>query len=64
MIITERGKPVARLMPIRPTIEQRMEELVEAGLLDWNGQTLEPWVPEVKARGERTVAELLLEDRE
>ena len=64
VIITERGKPVARLMPIRPTIEQRMEELVEAGLLDWNGQTLEPWVPEVKARGERTVAELLLEDRE
>ena len=64
MIITERGKPVARLMPIRPTIEQRMEELVEAGLLDWNGQALEPWVPEVKARGERTVAELLLEDRE
>ena len=41
-----------------------MEELVEAGLLDWNGQALEPWVPEVKARGERTVAELLLEDRE
>ena len=64
MIITERGKPVARLMPIRPTVEQRMEELVEAGLLDWNGQALEPWVPEVKARGERTVAELLLEDRE
>ena len=64
MIITERGKPVARLMPIRPTIEQRMEELVEAGLLDWNGQALEPWVPEVKTRGERTVAELLLEDRE
>lgn len=64
VVISERGQPVARLVPIRPTVEQRMEERGEAGLLDWNGQLLEPLVPEATARGGKTIAEPLLEDRE
>lgn len=64
VIITERGQPVARLTPIGPTIEQRLNELVEVGLLEWSGQRLPPFTPEVATRGDKTVAELLLEDRE
>ena len=64
VVITERGRPVARLVPIRATVEQRLEELIEAGLLEWNGQRMTPSMPEIEARGEATVAELLLEDRE
>jgi prevent-host-death family protein len=64
LIITERGQPVARLTPIRPTIEQRLDELVEVGLLEWSGQRLPPFTPEIATRGDKTVAELLLEDRE
>ncbi len=64
VIITERGQPVARLTPIRPTVEQRLEELIEVGLLEWSGQRLAPFTPEVAARGDKTIAELLLEDRE
>ena len=64
VIITERGQPVAKLTPIRPTIEQRLDELVEVGLLEWSGQRLSPFTPEIATRGDKTVAELLLEDRE
>lgn len=49
--------------PIRPIVEQRLEELIEAGLLEWSGQRLPPFTPEIVAQGDRTVAELLLEDR-
>jgi hypothetical protein len=49
--------------PVRPTIEQRLKELSEAGLLAWSGQRLPPSTPEIVAQGDRTVAELLLEDR-
>ncbi|MFZ2362587.1 MAG: type II toxin-antitoxin system prevent-host-death family antitoxin [Anaerolineae bacterium] len=64
VIITERGQPVAKLTPIRPTIEQRLDELVEVGLLEWSGQRLSPFTPEIATRGDKTVADLLLEDRE
>lgn len=64
VIITERGQPVAKLTPIRPTIEQRLDELVEVGLVEWSGQRLSPFTPEIATRGDKTVAELLLEDRE
>ena len=64
VIITERGQPVAKLTPIRPTIEQQLDELVEVGLLEWSGQRLSPFTPEIATRGDKTVADLLLEDRE
>jgi prevent-host-death family protein len=64
VVITERGHPVALLMPIGATVEQRLEELITAGLLAWSGQKLEPLVPVAVAKGGQTVAGLLLEDRE
>lgn len=64
VIITERGEPVAKLTPIRPSLEQRLEELVEAGLVEWSGQRLPPFTSEITPHGDKTIAELLLEDRE
>lgn len=64
VVITERGRPVARLAPMRAPVEQRLEELVEAGILDWSGQPLPDYAPQATPRGDRTVADLLLEDRE
>ena len=64
VVIAERGQPVARLVPIRPTVEQRLDELIEARLLEWSGQHLSPSMPEIETRGGMTLADLLLEDRE
>lgn len=63
VVITERGRPIAKLTPIRPTVEQRVDELIEAGLLEWSGQRLSPFTPEIATRGDKTLAELLVEER-
>ena len=64
VIITDRGEPVARLVPMGRALEDRMEDLVEAGLITWSGRTLSPIAPVARTQGQQTVADLLLEDRE
>jgi prevent-host-death family protein len=67
VIITERGKPVGRIVPLEPTPEAQLRELVQVGMMAWSGRKLAAspalsLLPRV--RGRRTVADLLLEDRE
>lgn len=64
LVITEHGKPVGRVVPVAPSLEERMRELVEAGVVSWSGRKLEPGEPVARTRGPKTVADLLLEDRE
>jgi prevent-host-death family protein len=64
VLITERGKPIGRIVPIAESVEERLERLSQAGLVAWNGHTLAPLAPPSRARGPYTVADLLLEDRE
>ncbi|HIE39571.1 MAG TPA: type II toxin-antitoxin system prevent-host-death family antitoxin [Anaerolineae bacterium] len=63
IVITERGRPVGRIVPLVASPEERMRELVEAGMVAWSGQRLPPLAPVARTRGERSVADLLLEDR-
>ena len=62
--ITERGKPVAKISPMAQSLEQKIEAMTQAGLLHWSGKKLEPMEPVAAVRGTRTVADLLIEDRE
>jgi prevent-host-death family protein len=64
VVITERGKPIGRIVPLSPSVEDRVQKLVQAGLLAWSGRKLAPLTPVVQTQGRRTVADLLLEDRE
>lgn len=64
VIITDRGTPVGRIMPLSPSVEARTQQLIEAGFASWSGRRLAPSVPAARSRGQRTVADLLLEDRE
>ena len=64
LVITERGKPIGRIVPIRPTGEAKMQGLIEAGILAWSGRKLVPMAPVAQTRDSGTVADLLLEDRE
>jgi prevent-host-death family protein len=64
LVITERGEPVARLMPISEGPEDAFQQLVDSGMVEWSGEELAPEVPRVPVRGPKTVAELLIEDRE
>jgi len=64
VVVTERGKPIGRIVPVSLSLEARMQELIKAGLAAWSGRKLAPRPPVARAQGVRTVAELLLEDRE
>lgn len=64
LVITRRGKPIGRIVPLRPSVEWRVQELAEAGLVTWSGRKLRPRQPVARTRGGRMVAELLLEDRD
>jgi prevent-host-death family protein len=67
LVITERGKPVARLLPIAPAdtpVEEKLHQLVKAGAISWSGRKLSPDAPAIPVRGTKTVAEMLIEDRD
>lgn len=64
VVITERGKPVGRIVPVASSLESRLQQLAEANLLAWSGRKLGSAAPVVCVRGAKTVADLLLEDRQ
>lgn len=63
VVITERGKTVGRLVPADMPVEEKMKAMVKAGLVDWSGKRLPPMKPVARVRGNKTVAEMLIEDR-
>ena len=64
IIITEHGKPIGQLMPAALPLEERLQAMIRAGLATWNGQKLRPFKPTVKLRGDKSIADLIGEDRE
>ncbi|MEA2695474.1 MAG: hypothetical protein QOJ16_4861 [Acidobacteriota bacterium] len=63
LVITERGTPVGRLVPVGSSLEERLEELVAAHQVAWSGRKLKAAPPGVQLRGGKTVSEMLVEDR-
>jgi len=61
--ITERGKPLARMIPCVLPLEKRIEAARHAGLLSWNGQKPKPRAPVAKLRTRKTIAEIVIENR-
>ena len=63
VVITDRGVPIGRIVPIGQDLAQKIEAMRAAGLIEWNGRKLPPRKPLGKVKGSKTVAELLVEDR-
>jgi prevent-host-death family protein len=64
ILVTERGQPIGRIVPVGQPLEDRLEAMIQAGLILWSGNKLEPMPPVARAPGKRSVADLLVEDRE
>lgn len=64
IVITERGKPVGRLVPYSDSLADKLEAMQEAGFIGWNGQLLGEVEPGVPNKGKQLISNLLLEDRE
>ncbi len=61
--ITERGKPVGRIVPAASHLEDRIEAAIRSGLVSWSGRRLHPRAPVARVRASKTVAELVVEGR-
>lgn len=67
LVITKRGRAVARLVTVElpeVPVAEKFLRLIEAGVVSWNGLELSPDIPTFPVRGPKTVAELLIEDRD
>ena len=64
LVITERGKPVARLMPMAADLDDKLQQMVDSGMASWSGRKPPSEGFRASVKGPKTVAELLLEDRE
>ena len=64
VVITDRGRPVGRIVPMQSSLDDQLQQLAQAHLLSWSGRRLGSAPPAVRVRGAKTVADLLLEDRE
>ncbi len=64
LVVTERGDPVARMIPEAASVRERLEALRTAGNVAWSGRRLRRIKPVARVRGNRTVADLVSENRE
>ncbi len=62
--VTEHGKTIGQIVPVRATIEERLQAMVTAGQAEWNGQKLMPYRPKELNKGKRQLSDLIVEDRE
>jgi prevent-host-death family protein len=64
IVVTEHGHPVARMIPEGVSLQDRMEALRRAGAIAWSGRRLRTARPAGRVRGNKTVADLVIDNRE
>ncbi len=64
IVVTERGRRVARIIRESDSLAERVDALKDAGSIQWSGRRLRRAKPVARLRGKRTVAEILVESRE
>jgi len=64
VVITERGKPVGQIVPVGMSVEERVRQLADKGVVAWSGRKPGPVVPVARGDETRTVSDILLENRE
>ncbi len=64
VVITDRGVPIGRIVPMGQDVDQRIAAMRETGHAQWSGQKLRRRKPVAKLRGRASVSRLLVEDRE
>jgi prevent-host-death family protein len=64
IVVTEHGKPIGQIVPVKASVEERLHAMVAAGLAEWDGQKLKPYKPVAINRGDRQVSDLVVEDRQ
>ena len=67
IVVTERGRPVARIIPETTpeteSLRERLDHLVRTGAILWSGRRLRLGKPVARVGGKRCVSDLVIEDR-
>jgi prevent-host-death family protein len=61
--ITDHGKPVGRLVPVKQNLEEKLLDSVLQGQASWNGEKIADREPVGYNTSTKTIAEILEEDR-
>jgi prevent-host-death family protein len=64
IVVTDHGKPVGRILPVGMSLEDRLEMLRKAGLVEWNGKKLCRIKPLAVNRGDQLVSDIVVELRD
>jgi prevent-host-death family protein len=64
ILVTEHGKPIGQIVPVKASVDERLHAMVATGLAEWDGQKLKPYKPVAINRGGRQVSDLVVEDRQ
>jgi prevent-host-death family protein len=64
IVVTEHGRSVARIVPEARSLVERLDTLRNAGTILWSGRRLGARKSGVRVRGKRTVADIVVENRE
>jgi prevent-host-death family protein len=62
--VTEHGKTIGQIVPVKPTVDERVLALAAVGQVEWNGQKLKPYQPKAVNIGGHQLSDLVTEDRE
>ncbi|MBW6472779.1 MAG: type II toxin-antitoxin system prevent-host-death family antitoxin [Anaerolineaceae bacterium] len=62
--VTEHGKRIGQIIPIKPTLEEKIQTMVETGQAEWNGLKLPSYTPSVIHKSDKQLSDLVIEDRE
>jgi len=64
VIITERGRIVGRITPAHESLNEKVQELIQAGAVAWSGKRLKAGPPTAKLKpGGKTLGEIVSENR-
>jgi hypothetical protein len=64
IIVTDRGQRVARIVQEADSLAERIDTLRNAGTIQWSGRRLGRAKPVARVRDKRTVAAIVVENRE
>jgi prevent-host-death family protein len=64
IVVTEHGRTVARIVPEARSLDERLDTLRNSGTIAWSGRRLGASKPSVRTRGKRTVAGIVVANRE
>lgn len=64
VVITDRGVPIGRIVPIGQDLDQRLAAMCESGQAQWSGRKLRSLAPVARVRRRGSVAAMMAKDRE